>query len=77
MPTLRKTLDWDGTGRLIAKVYADREWGEFVVRFFREGKHIAAADHHTIGDTPADKADAISTAMEELRRMASQEEDHG
>lgn len=70
MPALRKTFDWDGTGRLVAKVYADRDWGEFVVRFYRDGKHLTESDHHTIGMTVGDKKDAFSTAVAELERMA-------
>lgn len=70
MATLRKTFDWDGSGRLVAKVYANREWGEFVVKFYVDGAHQTKADYHTIGDTPSDKADAYATAVGELERMA-------
>lgn len=70
MATLRKTFDWDGSGRYVAKVYADREWGEFVVKFYVSGVHQVNADHHTIGNTASDKADAYGTAIAELQRMA-------
>jgi len=30
-----------------AKVYKDTEWGEYRFKFYKDGKHLAKADHHT------------------------------
>lgn len=44
----------------ITKVYRDSEWDEYRVRLYREGQHLASADHHT-----DDKDDAMQTARTE------------
>jgi hypothetical protein len=34
-------------GKKQAKVYKDTEWGEYRVKFYKDGKHLAKADYHT------------------------------
>ena len=47
-----------------AKVYKDTEWGEYRVKYFKNGKHLPKADsHHDDAD------DAHGTAKHELKRM--------
>ena len=47
-----------------AKVYKDTEWGEYRVKYFKNGKHLPKADsHHDEAD------DAHGTAKHELKRM--------
>ena len=40
-----------------ALIYHDADWGEYRVKFFRNGVHQVKADYHT-----DDKQDAINTA---------------
>lgn len=51
-------------GNLTAKVSNKNRHGEYVVKFYENGKHLKDADYFT-----ADKDDAISTAKVELKRM--------
>lgn len=46
---------------MFARVCLDTEWEEYIVRFYKDGKHIKSADYHT-----EDEADAIATAKAEL-----------
>lgn len=49
-----------------AKVYKDSDWGEFRVKYFKDGKHLGEkADYHT-----DDKDDAHDTAQSQLERYA-------
>jgi hypothetical protein len=51
-----------------AKVYFDREYGEFRVMFYDDGQYQSDADYHT-----DDKQDAISTAKHYLRESSLNE----
>ncbi len=51
-----------------AKVYNNPEWGEKVVKFFRNGAYQSNADSHT-----DDLADAHATAQFQLKRWAEQD----
>lgn len=53
-----------------AKVYKDREWGEYRVQFHKDGKHLKKADSHH-----DDRTDAFGTAQHQLKRMAGVNED--
>lgn len=57
-------LDWDGTGKVAAKIHKDAESGDYVVQFYKNGMHYAPGDYFT-----SDKVDAIGTAFLELERM--------
>ena len=50
-----------------AKVYNNPEWGEKVVKTFRDGVYQPKNDYHT-----DDVADAHGTAMSQLRRWSDQ-----
>lgn len=54
-------------GAHTAKVYNNPEWGEKVVKFFRDGAYQSKADYHT-----NDISDAHSTAHVALQRYADQ-----
>lgn len=58
-------LDWDGTGRVSARVVRDSDTSEFIVMFYRDGVHHEPADYYT-----NDKKDALGTAFLELERMS-------
>jgi len=45
------------TDALTTKVFKDTEWGEYVVRLYRNGIEQVMASYHTI-----DEEDAVSTA---------------
>ena len=50
-------------GAQVAKVYKNAETGEFIARFFNDGRYLEAADYFT-----NDKADALATAQSEIAR---------
>lgn len=56
MQKLHKTFT-NESGTLVAKVYRDVDYGEYVVKFYRDGVHQVRADYHT------DKCDAMGTAQ--------------
>jgi hypothetical protein len=64
----RRLVMTDGDGAKVFKIYKDIEWGEYVVKFFVNGRHQTDADYHT-----DDKNDAIDTAQ----RFISGEVDEG
>jgi hypothetical protein len=55
-PNLRKVSDHEYRNKK-ATVYKDAEWGEYRVKFYRDGEYMQDADYHT-----DDKADAQDTA---------------
>lgn len=53
-----------GDGKHTAKVYKDADWGEYRVKFFKDGKHVGEdGDYHT-----DDIDDAKSTADTQIKR---------
>lgn len=58
----RSLVAHDDEGAFAYKVYRDREWDEYVVKFYVNGQHQTEADYHT-----DDKNDAMSTAQQFLR----------
>lgn len=56
MQKLFQTFTGNGNGRM-AKVYKDADYGEFVVKFYRDDVHQERADYHT------DRGDALGTAQ--------------
>lgn len=58
----RSLVAQDDEGAFAYKVYRDREWDEYVVKFYVNGQHQTDADYHT-----DDKNDAMSTAQQFLR----------
>lgn len=63
-PNLRLVKTHTGPKGHTAKVYKDRDYGEYRVKFFSpEGKHLTASDHHT-----DDVSDANDTAMGQVNR---------
>jgi len=48
-------------GKRMAKVYRDRDWDEFIVKFYANGEHQEEADYHT-----DDRTDAEGTAAHEM-----------
>jgi hypothetical protein len=57
----RRLLASDSEGALGYKVYLDRDWGEYVVKFYVNGRYQPEEDYHT-----DDKNDAMSTAQQFL-----------
>ena len=53
------------SGKKVAKVYKDSEWGEYRVKHYTDGKHHVKADYHT-----DDKEDAHGTAKSWLKEDA-------
>jgi hypothetical protein len=47
-----------------AKVYLDKEWNEYRVKFFQGGKYLRDADYNTLSDRKEDKQDALDTAKQ-------------
>lgn len=59
---LRKTVQ---CGHYTAKVYADRDWNEYRVKYFKDGKHLGE-ECDSFADS---EEDAINTAEAELQFM--------
>jgi hypothetical protein len=57
----RRLLASDSEGALEYKVYLDREWNEYVVKFYVNGRYKPDEDYHT-----DDKNDAMRTAQQFL-----------
>lgn len=53
-------------GKCEAKIYIDRDWDEYRVQFFIDGKHLKDCDYHVDSGFIED---AIGTATAELTRM--------
>lgn len=53
----RRLVMQDDDGAKSFKIYKDLDWGEYVVQFFVNGRHMPEADYHT-----DDKNDAVGTA---------------
>ena len=63
-PNLRLVKTHSGPQGHTAKVYKDRDWDEYRVKFYTpEGKHLSKGDHHT-----DDLQDAHDTAQAEIKR---------
>ena len=61
-PNLRLLKTHTGSKGHVAKVYKDKDWGEYRTKFYSpEGKHMTESDHHT-----DDLDDAHSTAQHQL-----------
>lgn len=59
-----KLVSKHGEGKHTAKVYKDHDWGEYRVKFFKDGKHVGeSGDYHT-----DDLDDAKSTADSQIKR---------
>ncbi len=56
-------------GKDHAKVYKDSEWGEYRVKFHKNGKHLVNADYHT-----DDKEDAHGTAKYQVKNLKEEVE---
>jgi hypothetical protein len=54
----RRLVMKDDNGAKSYKIYKDVDWGEYVVKFFVNGRHLPDADYHT-----DDKNDAVGTAQ--------------
>jgi len=63
-PNLRLVKTHTGPKGHVAKVYKDKDWGEYRTKFYTpEGKHLHEADSHT-----DDAEDAHMTAMHEVNK---------
>ena len=63
-PNLRLVKTYTGPKGHVAKVYKDKDWGEYRTKFYTpEGKHLHEADSHT-----DDAEDAHMTAMHEVNK---------
>ena len=59
-------------GHYTAKVYADPDWNEYRVKYFKDGKALGAATD-SFADT---QEDAIGTANAELKFMCERSSKH-
>lgn len=51
-----------GNGDRVAKVMLDKEWEEYRVRHYVDGKLVSQGDYHTASNRREDLADAMQTA---------------
>lgn len=63
---LRKTIQ---SGHFTAKVFADKDWNEYRVKFYKDDKHLGE-ECDAFAD---DEKEAISTAEAELQFMSNKE----
>jgi hypothetical protein len=68
-PSMRKVHQM-GDDSFKVVIYKDTEVGEYVVKFFKDGKHMTEADYYT-----DDKSDALMTAKSEMKRNSGIEEE--